>query len=346
MNILYSQNLVLNGGFEEFYKCPKELGDFYPLHWRSIAYNSSPDLYSFCANKNGSASPDSFYSQVKPYKDSSYAGIVLGLKKNNYREYIGTSLSYKLKKGKTYIFKISVAVPVMARYKTRSLDIVFSDKTIFSDDGHTILEKTPSLTIDLDSVKTDGTWTTFTFEYIADGIETNLNIGNFKSKKQTSYIEIQGRNKDVYKTMYDQVYVCIDDVQLYLKETSNNQLTLKDDVNKNMEQVYIIEGINFETGSSKIENEEIPELEKIAELLLINIDLSIQIIGYTDNVGDNAKNKILSLDRAISVKKYLVEKGIHESRILTLGKGSDNPRASNDTEEGRLQNRRIEVIIL
>jgi len=71
-------------------------------------------------------------------------------------------------------------------------------------------------------------------------------------------------------------------------------------------------------------------------------ETSFDIVGHTDNVGSPATNKKLSADRAESVKRYLVEKGIDESRISTRGAGDTQPVASNKTAEGRAKNRRIE----
>ena len=65
--------------------------------------------------------------------------------------------------------------------------------------------------------------------------------------------------------------------------------------------------------------------------------------GYTDSTGDAAANKKLSLDRAAAVKSLLVAGGGADSRITTAGFGLENPIASNDTEEGRAKNRRLEL---
>ena len=71
----------------------------------------------------------------------------------------------------------------------------------------------------------------------------------------------------------------------------------------------------------------------------------VQLDGYTDNTGDAAANKKLSLDRATAVKDLLVKGGIEESRMTTQGFGQDNPVASNDTEEGKAKNRRLELVV-
>jgi OOP family OmpA-OmpF porin len=71
----------------------------------------------------------------------------------------------------------------------------------------------------------------------------------------------------------------------------------------------------------------------------------VRLDGHTDNVGDRASNVDLSLARANAVARLLTERGVQASRITTAGFGPDRPVASNDTEEGRASNRRIELTV-
>jgi len=73
--------------------------------------------------------------------------------------------------------------------------------------------------------------------------------------------------------------------------------------------------------------------------------LKLGIHGHTDNVGKPDKNKVLSENRAAAVKKYLVTKGVDESRITSVGHGQDEPVADNKTAGGRAKNRRVELKI-
>ncbi|MFO7566348.1 MAG: OmpA family protein [Enhygromyxa sp.] len=72
----------------------------------------------------------------------------------------------------------------------------------------------------------------------------------------------------------------------------------------------------------------------------------VEISGHTDNKGDHDRNVDLSRRRAESVKRYLVEHGVDEARIETVGHGPDKPIDSNDTKAGRANNRRIEFEII
>lgn len=83
----------------------------------------------------------------------------------------------------------------------------------------------------------------------------------------------------------------------------------------------------------------------LSELLAHDASTRIQVIGHTDNIGGKASNKVLSQQRADAVKAFLVAQGVSEQRIDAIGRGDTHPIASNDTEAGRFQNRRIEFAI-
>jgi outer membrane protein OmpA-like peptidoglycan-associated protein len=86
-------------------------------------------------------------------------------------------------------------------------------------------------------------------------------------------------------------------------------------------------------------------LDKLINVLNKYPDTDIQILGHTDNKGTDEYNQGLSERRATSVSGYLKNHGISSSRVSTKGMGENDPIASNDTEEGRSQNRRVEFVI-
>lgn len=100
----------------------------------------------------------------------------------------------------------------------------------------------------------------------------------------------------------------------------------------------------FDFNKSVIKQNALPILDEVAAVLNSpeNLGASIVIQGYTDSVGSEGYNLALSNKRALAVKAYLVKKGIKGSRLATRGHGLDQPVASNDTEQGRAQNRRVE----
>lgn len=107
-----------------------------------------------------------------------------------------------------------------------------------------------------------------------------------------------------------------------------------------------INNLFFELNKAALQPESEPELKRIVTVLKENMSLAIEISGHTDNTGSDEINQKLSLDRADAVKTYLLGAGIKSERIKTKGYGKTKPKASNDTDEGRSINRRVEIEIL
>lgn len=129
------------------------------------------------------------------------------------------------------------------------------------------------------------------------------------------------------------------------EKDSDMPLNLSDFGGMEEGKAIVLKNILFETGSAQLKATSNAELDQLAKELKAKPALNIEISGHTDNVGNEATNKLLSKNRADAVKAYLVEKGIAETRLTTVGHGSAKPIASNDTEEGRKQNRRVEFVV-
>lgn len=130
-------------------------------------------------------------------------------------------------------------------------------------------------------------------------------------------------------------------------KAGRNPLDPKDDLYDLKKDVkLVLTGINFATGSSTILSNSAATLQKVYESLQALPEVNILITGHTDSVGSDADNQALSMRRANSVKSWLVNKGISSSRIQVVGKGESEPIASNETLEGRAQNRRIEMSVI
>jgi len=107
----------------------------------------------------------------------------------------------------------------------------------------------------------------------------------------------------------------------------------------------ILKNVFFESGSADLKSTSIAELTRLKELLEEHPTLAIQINGHTDNVGSDADNLSLSKQRAKAVQDYLIQNGIATNRLRYKGYGEGQPIDTNDTEEGRRNNRRTEFII-
>jgi outer membrane protein OmpA-like peptidoglycan-associated protein len=110
--------------------------------------------------------------------------------------------------------------------------------------------------------------------------------------------------------------------------------------------VIALRNIFFNTASYDLLPASNAELEKLVQLLRTNTTLRIELGGHTDNVGADAANLTLSDQRAQAVRDFVIAQGIDASRITAKGYGETKPVATNDTEEGRAQNRRTEVTVL
>ncbi|RVU24232.1 OmpA family protein [Sandaracinomonas limnophila] len=107
-----------------------------------------------------------------------------------------------------------------------------------------------------------------------------------------------------------------------------------------------INNLFFELNKATLTPESEPELKRIVSVMNENKTLAIEISGHTDNTGTDEFNNKLSLDRANAVRDYLLNAGIDGNRIKSKGYGKTKPKESNDTEEGRAANRRVEFVIL
>ena len=110
--------------------------------------------------------------------------------------------------------------------------------------------------------------------------------------------------------------------------------------------VSVLKNIFFEVDKFDLKEKSITEIEKIVQFLVENPSIQVEISGHTDNTGNDSYNQQLSEKRAKSVYSYLLSKGILQQRLTSKGYGASHPITSNDTEQGRQQNRRIEFTVL
>ena len=116
--------------------------------------------------------------------------------------------------------------------------------------------------------------------------------------------------------------------------TADNQLKLN-----------IPNDISFDTGSAAIKPQLRAVLDPFANSLRDDPGARLMIVGHTDNTGSDAINNPLSVERAHSVRDYLVTRGVANSRVETAGRGEREPIADNSTEAGRAKNRRVEIFL-
>jgi len=109
---------------------------------------------------------------------------------------------------------------------------------------------------------------------------------------------------------------------------------------------FVLDNCNFDNGKATLQESSFTVLDELVAFLNRKDDERIELGGHTDNVGSAPSNMKLSLDRANTVRDYLISKGIDPNRITARGYGSTKPIAENKTAAGRAENRRTEVTIL
>jgi outer membrane protein OmpA-like peptidoglycan-associated protein len=107
----------------------------------------------------------------------------------------------------------------------------------------------------------------------------------------------------------------------------------------------VLNGVKFDFNKATLRSESETVLTRAYNAMVANPDVQVEISGHTDNVGSQDFNQILSLKRAEAVRNWLVNKGIASNRMKTVGRGENEPVATNNTDAGRAENRRIEFYV-
>jgi OmpA-OmpF porin, OOP family len=164
------------------------------------------------------------------------------------------------------------------------------------------------------------------------------------NKASTIVVQKDGKETWIEVRSYNNMYrLNIIEREIMKQEITANAEAMGNDINSTGHvSVY---GILFDTGLSEIKPESDSALVQISKLLTDNKTLNLYVVGHTDNVGTIDSNMKLSKDRADAVIKALVTKyGITATRLKAYGVASLVPVASNDTEEGKAKNRRVELV--
>jgi outer membrane protein OmpA-like peptidoglycan-associated protein len=131
-----------------------------------------------------------------------------------------------------------------------------------------------------------------------------------------------------------------------LDRCPNTPAGAKVDANGCPEVLMTLTGVNFAYDSSQIDSSSVRILDQAVAALNEASTVRIRIVGHTDSRGSDEYNQALSVRRANAVRDYFVSKGISASRLTTSGEGESRPVASNNTDDGRHQNRRVELHVV
>ena len=135
-------------------------------------------------------------------------------------------------------------------------------------------------------------------------------------------------------TVKDKLGIATRDSQVQVSEQQDGSL-----------KVNVPGSVSFASNSSTLDTRLHPTLDRIASTLNEYPQTSVTVVGYTDSVGTAQANRDLSQRRAAAVGDYLIERGVARNRIVVDSRGEEEPIASNDSEAGRAQNRRVEMLV-
>ena len=180
-------------------------------------------------------------------------------------------------------------------------------------------------------------------EYGAEDSGKQLNDENWGAGDRAAVLRINKGGKDIWVRVHP--YNGGGGYVLYIaeREAMSQAIVATDLIARINQAGFIALQINFDTGNAVIKADSFPQLDQVAAALKQAPALAIEVGGHTDNVGAPASNQTLSEARAKAVMKYLTDKGTAPGRLTAKGYGQSKPIADNRTEDGRAQNRRVEL---
>lgn len=332
-----AQNLVSNPGFETAIRKPEKRANSINRAKGWIAPSGNSDYYMKGAHRSVST-PRNVFGRQKPHGGKAYAGICT---RTSFMEYVETRLNAPLEKDRDYLVEFYISRAERSLGAVKNFGVLFTAKKIMGINGKGI-QTTPQISFERPrGYRKKKKWIKLSAVYKADGSEVFLTIG---------YFPPHGRKRRFFSHYY------IDDVLVRPLETATDSLEkvpiLSDTVKAEplpepqKGQRMVLHNVFFEPNRSALLPASFPALDPLALYLIKHPGTYLELSGHTDNTGQAAKNQRLSEDRAKAVADYLITKGVEAFRMRAIGYGSSAPVVSNDTEEGRQQNRRVEFMIL
>ncbi len=343
------ENLVPNPSFEDYNYIPKTtgLGKQCIKVWTVPVITGGGDYYhSEAKGKKANTLKNEFGSQ-EAHSGKAYAGICVT---NEFHEYLQVKLSSRLVKGQRYRFTAFISCADKLIYgHLNEFGVIFTSKTLRMPDKKPMRVRPSLLFRNKDGYKNRDGWTEITADFVAEGTERVLTFGSFLYEDTV----ISGSDTTFFKNdelggLIKYAHYYVDDISVVALEDPHPQVSTlveEEDTTQTFEigQAYNFENIEFESSSSLLLPSSQGDLETLVNYLQNHPEVKVKIVGHTDNVGEESMNLDLSLSRAEAVAKYLSDHGVNPTKVQTDGMGGEHPISTNDTPEGRRQNRRVEV---
>jgi OOP family OmpA-OmpF porin len=350
-----AQNLVSNGGFEEYKKCPNDISQINRANKWKTPSDGTSDYYNECSFVSASKKTSGI---IKAYQGKGYAGF--GLFQSVYEiryEFIQNVLISKLVAGNNYCLSFYLRKDQIAELNYKSISCLVSSKKAKITNWQFFNQALKAENIFLANANYNNNgkdWQKVCLYFTSKGNEKYLTIG-FDEIKEREKPKKNNEMKELFS------YFFIDEVTLVKIEDqkecnciaseveiidSAKVTVVKSVYDSAKKSPFILKNVVFATNKSELLSSSFEELDNLASYLKKNDKIKIEISGYTDNEGNEGSNLKLSKGRAEAVAKYLSEKGISAKRIIHNGYGSKNPINPNNTKENKAYNRRVEFKLL
>lgn len=353
------KNLVFNPSFEEHSLCPPRIDALGYLRgvdaWWQPTKGSS-DYFHPCGGRE-CLTPRNKMGIQEPHSGEAYCGIYCS--KENYREYLQTELKEPLVKGRRYRVSYWVSLAEKSPHAVATLGALLTVNPVADSTWEILKEREliahnsrqrqviatyyqPQVVNDAERVLLlTKEWQEVSGEFVAQGGEKYLTLGNFYSFNHSNVNEIGNPN-----AILQGAYYYIDDVSVSCLDCIEEVHETPDDDRPAKGDIVELRGVYFDTDKSDILPQSYNTLHDLIALLESEPNMKIQLRGHTDNQGTVEHNRKLSDERAKAVALYLTARGIDSKRLSWRGFGKSQPVDSNDTPEGRQRNRRVEFLVV
>ncbi len=349
---MLSQNLIKNPSFEDFKNCPEKLGNFNDdVQFWSTPTAGSTDYFNGCSTAMGT--PENFKGSQPADFGVGYAGLYF-YAPSDYREYLQAELKQTLQRGKKYKISFYVSRAERSDFAIKEFGVLFSKNKLKIpirkelSKMHLYKERENKynyMEIGNSNFYSDTQdWILVQSQFKAKGTENFISIGNFKSNVRT-------RSSKTKRNAKQGAYYYVDMVLLESAESDDFGekpivISMNSEVKDfTLEKPHIFENVLFNFDDSKLVDGTKKEMQRLFNYLKVNNSSQISIKGHTDSMGSEIYNHSLSRKRAEAVANYLEHLGLSQERISWSGLGGTKPIASNSSEAGRQQNRRVEFVI-
>ena len=321
----------------------------------------SSDYYNVCGRRECAVPNNKLGSQM-PLTGNGYCGIYCS--QENYREYLQTELRTPLEAGATYEVAFHVSLAELSPEGVGTLGALFTHERIADTSRQILMHResspnglakqtiatyyTPQVMGSADRPLTDtAVWQRVEGRFVAQGGERFMTIGNFMPTSRSG-VASSGSDRAIVRG----AYYYLDDVSVRCvarpptADTTAEKSTTQARPKLAVGTTFVLDDVYFEFDRSTILQQSYNALTSLIAMLDEHPQLRIEIGGHTDSQGSEKYNLRLSESRARAVRDYLVERGVNPRRLRFRGYGESQPRATNDTEEGRAQNRRVEIKVI